>query len=218
MEERNHISSNHWKAGFTFLELLLAVAISGLILSASAQLMFSFGNFWRQTELEPRFEHHVEGVVSFVQYCLDESEKLSPNPDSPFGWKNAPGVSQKVIQFRLAAPPPFFVTDIRPVPQVDGWLYFDEDKGLTILWQVPAKLTEGKTEIMQTPISPWVEDLELGYFDAENNTWEYESSADEKNKSTRTPPGALRILFNQDGRKKTRDIRLLRHDRNVLIY
>ncbi|MDF7808153.1 hypothetical protein P4E94_11935 [Pontiellaceae bacterium B12219] len=217
MKKRTH-TSNHWKAGLTFLELLLAVAISGLILSASAQLMFSFGNFWKQSELEPRFEHHVDGVVSFLQYCLDESEVLSADPVSPFGWKKVPGVSQKGIQFRLTAPPPFFVTDIRPVPQIDGWLYFDEDKGLTILWRIPAKFTDGKTELMQTPVSPWVEDLELGYFDAENNTWEYESSADDQYKAARTAPGALRILFNQDGRKKMRDLRLLRHDRHVLIY
>jgi Tfp pilus assembly protein FimT len=217
MAKINH-SSNHWKSGLTFLELLLAVAISGLIMTASTQLMFSFSRFWKQSELEPRFEHHVEAVVSFLQYCLDESEILSRDPVSPFGWKKAPGGRRNVIQFRLPAPPPFFVTDIRPVPPVDGWLDFDEDKGLTILWHVPTKLTEGKMEMKQTPVSPWVEDVELGYFDAENNTWEYESSADDEYKSTRTPPGALRIVFNQNGRKKTRDIRLLRHDRNVLVY
>lgn len=217
MSQTNH-SSNRWKSGLTFLELLLAVAISGLILSASAQLMFSFARFWKQSELEPRFERHVDGVASFLQFCLDESEVLSGNSTSPYGWEKAPGGRQRVIHFRLTSPPSFFVTDIRPVPPVDGWLYYDEDKGLTLLWKVPRKLTNGKVQINQTPLSPWVEDLELGYFDAENNTWEYESSADEKARSQRTPPGALRIVFNQNGRKKMREIRLLRYDRHVLVY
>lgn len=207
------------KAGLTFLELLLAVAISGLILSAAATLMFSFARFWKQSEQEPRFEHHVDGVVSFIQYCLDQSEDLSTRvPMSQFGWERPPQQRQPAIWFRLESAPPFFVTELLPVPRIDGWLFLDEDKGLSILWHAPAELTEGRIELHQSLLSPWVEDLEVGYFDADSNTWEYESCADETTRLSRQPPGALRIVFNQNGRKKERSIRMQRHDRHVLVY
>ncbi|MEA2067847.1 MAG: prepilin-type N-terminal cleavage/methylation domain-containing protein [Verrucomicrobiota bacterium] len=204
--------------GFTFLELLLAMAISGIILGASGQLMFSFAHFWKQSELEPRYAHHVDGVVSFLQYCFDQSENLSGNQVRRFSWEVPPEETKPTIHFRLETAPPFFVTEIRPSPQVDAWVVFDEDQGLSLLWHIPAELTEGKIELLRTPISPWVEDVEVGYLDSVANVWKYESYADDSKSKTRPAPQALRILFNQNGRAQTRHIRMHRHDRHVLIY
>ena len=135
-----------------------------------------------------------------------------------FGWKNPPKNRQRAVQFRLETVPSFFVSDLRPVSQIDGWLFLDENKGLTILWHVPANLTEGKVVLNQTLVSPWVDDLEVGYFNAEDDTWEYESCADETTRLSRHPPGAMRILFNQNGRKKERQLRMSSHDQYVLVY
>lgn len=213
---RSHIKRT--RAGLTFLELLLAVSISGLILMASSQLMFSFAHFWRQSELEPRFAHHVDGVVSFLQYCLDQSDNLSGNAVVRFRWDRPPEETHPAIHFRLADGLPFFVTEIRPAPPVDAWLDFDEDRGLSLLWSIPAKLTEGTVELHRTPVSPWVEDVEIGYFDKSRNLWEYESYNGEDKSTKRLAPQALRIVFNQNGQEQTRQIRIHRHDRNMLIY
>lgn len=206
------------RAGLTFLELLLAVAISGLILSASSQMMFSFAQFWRQSELEPRFAHHVDGVMSFLQYGFDESEPLSGNASTRFGWSRPPGETARAIHFRLVTALAFFVTETRPTPPVDAWIIFDEERGLSMLWHIPAGMTEGKIELHRTPISAWVEDVEIGYFDNAKNLWEFESYSNDSKGAKRRPPHALRILFNHDGRMQTRYIRMHRHDRNVLIY
>lgn len=206
------------RAGLTFLELLLAVAISGLILTAASQLMFSFAHFWQQSELEPRFSHHVDGVVSFLQYCLDESDTLSGNAVSRFGWDRPPEEKRPAIHFRLADSHPFFVTEIRPSPPVDAWLEFDADRGLSLLWHIPAKSTEGTIELHRTPVSTWVEDVEIGYFDKSRNLWEYESYASEEKDAKRLAPQALRIMFNQNGLEQIRHIRIHRYDRAMLIY
>ena len=206
------------KSGFTFLELLLAVAVSGLILMAATQLMFTFVHFWQQSELEPRFNRHVDGVATFLQYCIDESVPLTPNGIRRFGWDKPPGERQPAMHFRLAEGHPFFVTETRPSPQVDAWLVFDEERGLSMLWHIPVSLTEGKPKLYRTPVSPWVEEVEVAYFDSSRNLWEYEPYAEEGRGSRRSPPGAVRIIFNQNGRTETRNLRILRHDRNVLIY
>jgi len=206
------------KAGLTFLELLLAVSISGLVISAGAQLMFHFAQFWQQMEKEPLYIHHVDGVAAFVQYCMDNSEVLSVNEKMPYCWCNPPKQESPALHFRLDKAPPFFVTELLPDPPVDAWLWYDEDKGLTMLWHVPRKLTRNRLEVHQTPVSQWVGDLELGYFDADKNVWEYESALDEAEGEKRAPPQALRIHFNQNGRKQMRDFRMMRQDRDVLVY
>lgn len=206
------------KAGLTFLELLLAVSISGLIISAGAQLMFHFAQFWQQTEKEPLYIHHVDGVSSFVQYCMDNSELLTDNESRPYCWCKPPKQETPALHFRLEKAPSLFVTELLPDPPVDAWLWFEEDKGLTLLWHVPKKLTRNRIKVYQTPISPWVEDLELGYFDAEKNVWEYESALEKAEGENREAPEAVRIQFNQNGRRQMRDFRMMRQDRDVLVY
>jgi hypothetical protein len=212
-----HTFPNRARAGLTFLELLLAVSISGLIMAASTQLMFSFAHFWMQSEQDPRFSHHVDGVVSLLQFCLDESEELSTKTPARFDWKRPPEGKRPALHFRQKAALPLFVSEIQPPPEVDAWIEFDEDEGLSLLWHVPAALTEGKIKLLRTPVSHWVEDVQIGYLDTTKNLWEYESCADDKF-SARKPPEALRILFNQNGRTQTRYIRMQRQDRHVLIY
>lgn len=206
------------RAGLTFLELLLAVTISGLIISAGAQLMVSFAQLWKLTEEEPRFTHHVDGVTAFIQFCMDHSENLSNDENKPYCWCIPPEQTKPAIHFRLEKSLPFFVTELVPEPPVDAWLLFEEDKGLTLLWHVPRKLTKRKLTLYQTPLSPWVEDLELGYLDTEKNVWEYESFIDEGGDEKREVPQALRIRFNLDGREFVRDLRMSRPMHHVLIY
>lgn len=205
------------RAGLTFLELLLAVSVSGLILAASSQMLFSMAHFWQEVELEPRFSHHVDGVSSLIQYCFDESAGLSRDPARRYGWDTPPGTSGRLFHFRLDPAPPVFFTEVLPTPPVDAWLVFDEDQGLSLLWHVPAVLTEGKAKLCRTRLSAWVEDVEIGYFDPERNLWEYESYA-VSSKEKRSAPQGLRIVFNQNGHVQTRYFRMLRQDRHVLIY
>jgi len=216
--DRFHLAVDRAKAGLTFLELLLAVSISGLIISAGAQLMFHFSQFWQQMEQEPLYSHHVDGVAAFIQYCMDNSEVLTDNEARPYCWCNPPRQKSPALHFRLDKALPFFETELLPKPPVDAWLWYDEEKGLSMLWHVPRKLTRGRFEMHQTPMSQWVEDLELGYFDAEENLWEYESALTEAEGEKREPPQAIRIHFNQNGRKLMRDFRMMRHDRDVLVY
>jgi len=58
---------------FTILEMLLAVAIAGLLLGASTFLLVSLSSIWaRRTDMDS-FEEHADGVASFIQAALDDS-------------------------------------------------------------------------------------------------------------------------------------------------
>jgi prepilin-type N-terminal cleavage/methylation domain-containing protein len=212
--------SNRSHAGFTFLEVLLAVALSSLLLLSATQVMFSFAHLWGQVEEEPLFQHHVDGVVSFLEECLHDSENLSGNVNRPHGW-SVPATSdgnEPLMHFRLDPAPAFFVSETLPTHAVDAWLAFDEEKGLSLLWHIPASFTQGRVEMHETCLSQWVEDVEVGDLNPNGKFYEYVSYGSDGREQRQEAPARVRIVFNQNGRKQMRDLNLLRHDRNVLIY
>lgn len=58
---------------FTLIEIVLAVAIGGLILAAASEFLFSMANLWAQAETEPLFDEHVESVSQFLEYTFDST-------------------------------------------------------------------------------------------------------------------------------------------------
>jgi prepilin-type N-terminal cleavage/methylation domain-containing protein len=206
--------------GFTFLEVLLAVAVAGLLLVAASQMLFTFTRLWQQVEEEPLFAHHVDGVVRFLEYCLESSDNISGDENRPFSWRKVRKMqsNDRLFYFRLDPSLPFFVDEVPTRHPVDAWLAFDEEKGLSILWHLPRSLTEGRIKLHETPLSPWVEDVEIATFQPDRNVYEYESYNEDGIAEKREAPQALRILFNQNGKRQTRQVRLRRYDRHVLIY
>lgn len=211
--------TRHCRA-FTFLEVLLAVAVASLLLLAASQMIFSFSHLWQQVEEEPRFQHHVDGVMRFLEYCLKTSEYESDNIDGIIDWMRPPKQhgSGRTIAFRMDPALPFFVHDVPTHTSVKAWILFEEDEGLSLLWHIPRSQTEGRLKLHKTPVSPWVEDVEIAYLNQEKNVYEYDSYADDGREDKRSPPQAVRIRFNDRGRKAIRNLNLLEHNRHVLIY
>jgi len=211
-------SRNRTRAGLTFLELLLAVAVSGLLLSASSHLLFSLAHFWQESEVEPRFVRHADGLASFLESCFDESAVGKGKRTRRVSWRPPPDERYPTFHFRFETAHPVFVTGMQPAPPVDAWVRFEEEQGLSLLWHVPVGLTENKIELQRTPLSAWVQDVEVGYYDKIRNLWEYESLTDTSRGRRRPAPQALRVVFEKDGRTLMRDIRMTRYDRHVLVY
>lgn len=207
------------RAGLTFIELLLALLLLTLILGTASQVLYTLVHFWQETEVEPRFTRHVDGVTGFLTYAFDRSADVSPDrAHRRHGWQPPPEETRPTFYFRLEDGHPFFVTEVRPLPPVDAWILFDPEEGLSLLWHIPPQFTERRLKLQRTPLSTWVRDVEIGYYDPERNIWEYESLVDDSADAAREPPGSLRIRFEHEGRETTRHVRMHRYDRNVLRY
>ena len=73
---------------FTLLEILLAIAVSGLLLAASSYFMVSLATIWSLRTDEDSFEEHADGVAAFLQRALNEaSSRHQPK------WKDQDGTS-----------------------------------------------------------------------------------------------------------------------------
>ena len=81
------------QSGFTLLEILLAISITGIVLAAAASLVVSVSTIWIDRQERTFFADHVDGVTEFVQSCFSragsqigspaESEIENPGPQNP---------------------------------------------------------------------------------------------------------------------------------------
>ncbi len=63
----------HRRAGFSLLEMLLAVAVAGLLLATSSLTIVSLTDIWaRRTNLDA-FEEHADAVAGLLQNAFDQS-------------------------------------------------------------------------------------------------------------------------------------------------
>jgi len=76
-------SSRAGRAGFTLVEILMAIAISVLILGAAAIFMYSAFTMLESAQTDPGLEHHKLGVTSFLQYSFSTALPDSAIPVNP---------------------------------------------------------------------------------------------------------------------------------------
>lgn len=203
--------------GLTFIELLVAVALSGMVIVAASTMIFSLAQTWSSLETHPQLEHHADGVSGFVDFLFMRTRDVSGDPVHPAGWTKAPEKDKESFHFVTDVEHPLFVTDIRPLPAIASWLDFDqENEQLWLIWH-PEKGQKSK-DVRRTLLSPWVQDALLGYLDEETNNWEFESMGNERSEHDGERPGSLRIIFAQGERTFVRHIRIDSPDRDVLVY
>lgn len=216
MKSSHATSPRSLKSGLTFIEVLLSIALLTLILGTATQVLYSLMHCWHESEEEPRFTRHMEGVTGFLSDAFVRSPVWSSDRHPRnLRWRKPPEGGNLTLSFNLESGHPFFVTPFIPLPPVTAWLLFDGSSGLSLLWHVPPRLTGRRRLLQRTLLSPWVKDVEIGYFDKERNIWEYESLADETAGAQRAQPGSLRIVFAKEGQEVTRYVRLDRNDQNV---
>ncbi|WOO41930.1 prepilin-type N-terminal cleavage/methylation domain-containing protein [Rubellicoccus peritrichatus] len=207
------------RRGLTFIELLVAVALSGLIIVAASAMIFSMAQTWSSMETHPQLEHHADGVSGFMDYLFMTTQNVSGDPIHPAGWSKAPDEERESFHFVTDREHPFFVTDIRPQPAIQSWLNFDmENEQLWLIWRPDPRANRNQKKVRRALLSPWVQDVRLGFLDEEANTWEYESMGDSRSEHEGERPGSLQIIFAKDERTFVRHITIDSSDRNVLVY
>jgi prepilin-type N-terminal cleavage/methylation domain-containing protein len=71
------------RRAFTLLEVLLAIAVAGILIAASSYMIVSLSTIWTLRTDDDSFEEHADGVAAFLQKAFDEaSSRYQPT------WKN----------------------------------------------------------------------------------------------------------------------------------
>ena len=176
------------KNGFSLVEVLLALAIGGLILTAATSLLVTISQAWaNRPATRDAFDAHVNGVANFLTAMLEEATLTDGlnSQKKAITLDRAPGFSESddpLVRFYLReAPPLFFWPEPGSVAsRVHVFLQIDERDGLRLLWysdlqdleknEKGIREPEDDDELFCTLVSPFCTEVFYCYYGDEDDT------------------------------------------------
>ncbi|MEX2045120.1 MAG: prepilin-type N-terminal cleavage/methylation domain-containing protein [Opitutus sp.] len=193
-------NSGFSRRGFTLLEIVLAIALVGLVLVAMNTFIFSMGELWGRNTDVRLFEQHVRAVTRFLN---DELRVAALPPAAPEGStpiemqeiRPQNGAMENLLTFELPAGSRLLTWPERPLPEVVCSFQARPGEGLVLLWHSRLEKNFETDPPRETVVTPLVTSLAYDYFDVDFNRWttEPEVKMDEQNQPL--PPQRLRFRF-----------------------
>lgn len=191
------------RAGFTLLEILLSLALVGLMLVALNTFIFSMGELWGRGSDVHLFDRHVRAVTRFLEKelrsaVLPPAARANTTPIALQEIRPQFGMTEKLLTFDLIAGSRLFVWPDRPLPEVVCSLQVRERDGLFFLWHSRLEKNFDSESPREALVTPLVSGMSYDYYDADFNRWTNERTL--KTDATGNPlsPQRLRLTFTYD--------------------
>ena len=170
--------------GFTFIEVLLAIATSAMILAALSAFTVSMGQLYaRETFLNARDEH-VAGVRSFLRQSLTEAESARENQS--IAWTALPGQNEnerRFLRFYLSQPTPLLNYGSTYPAGIDCYLDLRDPREFDLYWRpdlLPAdEITSADPGFLKFRLSDFLEKVEYLTFITDEERWERQPEPEE---------------------------------------
>ena len=203
------VSRHSGSAGFTLLEVLVALALVALVLVAMNTFIFSMGELWGRNNDVRLFEQHVRSVSRFLQNelraaALPPAARLNQVAIGPREVRGRNGLTEPLITFELPAGSRLITWPERPLPDVVCSLALREREGLVLLWKSKLQKRFEEDPPRETVITPMVTAMSFDYYDPEFKTWRTETTLRREGNGNYKPPQRLRLKFAHE--KLTREV------------
>lgn len=187
-------------AGFTLLEVLLAIALAGLVLVSLNTFVFSMGELWGRDSERRLFDQHVNAVARFLaaemsEATLPPAARANAAPVTPQQVTPSGGAAENLITFELPAGCRILSWPDRPLPEVVCSLQVRERAGLFLLWHSRLEARFDTDPPRETLLTPLATALSYDYFDANLKRWTTETAFRTDSNSKPTAPQRLRVSF-----------------------
>lgn len=185
---------------FTLLEVLLALALVGLLLVAMNTFVFSMGELWgRGTEVR-LFERHVRAVSRWLEHelraaALPPAARANSSPIAPQEIRPQAGLTEKLLTFELPGGGRLFAWPERPLPEVMCSLQARQGEGLVLLWHSRLERNFETDAPRETVVTPFVTALTYDYYDADTRRWTTETTLKSDSQNQVLTPQRLRVKF-----------------------
>jgi prepilin-type N-terminal cleavage/methylation domain-containing protein len=189
--------------GFTLIEVLLSVALVGLVLVGLNLFVFSMGELWGKNTDVRLFDQHVRAVTRFLQRELLRAT-LPPAASvnaTPVGVQpvTAEGRSQEnLVTYMELSGSRILKWPDNPLPEVLCSLQVRRDQGLFMLWHSDLENHFATDPPREALVSPFVTALAYDYFDTDFNKWTTETVLRTDASGNPLAPQRLRITFSYD--------------------
>jgi len=216
-------SSRRAQRGFTLLEILLAMALVGLLLVSLNTFVFSMGELWGRNSDVRLFDQHVRAVTRFLEREL-RTAALPPAATAdatPFSLQEIQpenGLMDKMLTFELPAGSRLLHWPDRPLPEVVCSLQVRPTEGLILLWHSRLEVEFDTKPPRETVVTPLVSALAYDYFDPDFNRWSTETELKLDPTGNPLPPQRLRLTFAYDTMKRDSVIALPPTSRALPIF
>jgi prepilin-type N-terminal cleavage/methylation domain-containing protein len=188
------------RAAFTLLEVLLSLALVGLLFVALNTFIFSMGELWGRNGDVRLLDQHVNAVTRFLtQEFVAASNPPSARVNStPIGIQSVTplsGTADNLVTFELPQGSRILNWPDRPLPEVVCSLQARPNDGLYLLWhsRLETRFTEDPPR--ETLLSPFVSALEYDYYDDNFKKWTTETVLRTDSSGAQLMPQRLRLLF-----------------------
>lgn len=188
------------RRAFTLIELMLALALVGLVMVGLNTFVFSMTELWGRNAEPRRFDQHVRAVTRYLEREL-RTAALPPaattqNPGVRVGpLQTAAGLTEDLLQFDLPAGSRLLEWPERPLPEVACALAVRREEGLVLLWHSRLERDFESDPPRETVISPLATALAYDYYDEGFRRWETLPSLRKTGTGELELPGRVRISF-----------------------
>ncbi len=200
-------------SGFTLLEVLMAVALGALVVTASTAFLMSLAELWGHGSNERLFQKHARGVTRFLEESFRVASSRYPGEEeeSPvhwFEWEGDDSRTEPLLTFELEQSPGALIWPEEPMPHVICSLEFSMRDGLFLLWRSRLEEDFEEQPPRRTLVSPFVREVRYHYIDYEDEypQWEITSTPVEDEDSGYWIPQRIELVFVFDGERVARQL------------
>jgi prepilin-type N-terminal cleavage/methylation domain-containing protein len=211
------------RRGFTLVEMMLALALVGLVMVGLNTFIFSMTELWGRN-LEPRrFDQHVRAVTRYLESEL-RAAALPPTAArdrpgiAPAEVRNEAGVTEELLTFELPAGSRLFTWPERPLPDVVCALAVRREVGLVLLWHSRLERdfeSDAPRELVLTPLATGIA---YEYYDPAFRKWETVPALRKTATGELERPGRLRLSFTHGALKRDSLITLPTATEGLPVY
>jgi prepilin-type N-terminal cleavage/methylation domain-containing protein len=186
--------------GFTLIEILLALALTALVLVSLNVFVFSMGELWGRNSETRLFDRHVRAVTRFLEREL-RTASLPPfasTGDSPIAPKEIrprTGSTENLLTFELPAGSRILTWPERPLPEVICSLQVRDREGLLLLWHSRLEKKFADDPPRETVVTPFVTGMSYDYYEADFKSWKNEATIRKDNNGQLEAPQRIRLKF-----------------------
>lgn len=187
-------------AGFTLLEILVALAIAALVLIGLNTFIFSMGDLWGRNADRRLFNEHVNAVTRFLERefqlaTFPPAARASAVPVAPMMVQPANGVPDNLLTFYLPEGCRLLDWPGRPLPEVRCSLQLRPNDGLYLLWQSDLEMGWGTQPPRELKLTPYATAFAYDYYDPTQNVWTTMTTLKVDANGNPMVPNILRVSF-----------------------